>query len=238
MQTRKQKATSLCHEPLASVEGKLLVNVSWEKKPEQQLLYLICMVVSQVVMCWQDGCSPHSHPLLAAVHTYSNIAAVMTNRLLIPSCLPLPHPMSCSALGGTSSRKFCNFLSILPVEKWQPARCRHIFYFCTSLCLSERCRRLSCFEKPSLKAMLLGLAWQRRVCWQLSVRAGWQDREPLGALLAKFSPLRYAPAVARRARPAHPLSEEGKLLGAKSQLQEAKRAGAGGCGAAKRCSRA
>lgn len=84
--------------------------------------------------------------------------------------------------------------------------------------------------------MLFCLAWQWHICWQLSMLAGWQDREPLSALLAKFSPLHHAPAAAGRDRPACCLSEEGKLLGAKSQLLEAKRAGAVRCSAAKRCS--
>lgn len=63
-------------------------------------------------------------------------------------------------------------------------------------------------------------------------------QEPLSALLAKFSPLHHAAAAAGMARPTRHLSEEEKLLGAKSQLPEAKRAGAGGCSTAKRCSRA
>lgn len=35
-------------------------------------------------------------------------------------------------------------------------------------------------------------------CWQLSVRAGWQDRQSLSGLLGKFSPLHHALVTAGR----------------------------------------
>lgn len=196
------------------------------------------MAVSQVVMCWLDSRSPHGHLLLAAVHTHSNIPALMTNCLLIPSCLPLPSPMPCGALGGTNSRWVCYFLPILPVEKWQPATC---FPYLLCLHFSVMVREVqttSVFWEAHFKgnAALLGMAVARLLAAFYACRLAGQ--ELLSALLAKFSPLHHATAAAVMARPTRHLSEEEKLLGAKSQLPEAKRAGAGRCSTAKRCSRA
>lgn len=150
----------------------------------------------------------------------------MTNHLLTPSCLPLPCSTS-SASGCASSRRFCSFQRIL-----QPARCPPCLHF------SMLGRRFGCFEEPIFKSEPALFGAEEMHLLAKYHDAGWQDREPLSVLLAMFSPLHQAPAAAGRARSARCPSEEGKLLGAKSQLPKAKIAGAGRYSAANRCLRA
>jgi len=136
------------------------------EKKDQQLLYLICMVMSQVMMCWLDSRSPRGHLVLAAGCADLNIAALMKNRLLIPSCLPPPRHA-----GG-----FGIILPVLPVGTLQPARCPpcllglHFSMLVREMQVTSTCREARCKGNAALLGVTATcLLAAFHVCWL----AGW-----------------------------------------------------------------